>query len=275
MKKAEQIARIKLRNGTKIEKRHAPKLKRAILESIIPAIDYVKKAPTQMAVDYAVSLMPEAPLMDAVKAIARDIIPIQGRATQAYLGAQKAVPTLYPDIYGFFGDLGEYSEEAAIWAQMVGKWERENGAKILKSIIETNKDQARNVIREAIDQAIAEGLDLYDTGELLERVILQEWRIQSVFQAARIARTETFKALNWSAFETAKSTGLDLVKIWMTNLDGREREAHANANGQIVDLAQPFKVGDESMMYPTGGAIAGNNINCRCQCAEVVRKMRI
>lgn len=56
-------------------------------------------------------------------------------------------------------------------------------------------------------------------------------------------------------------------KSWETIMDGKERDSHAAANGQVQDLSSPFVVGGELLMYPGDtslGASAGNIINCRC-----------
>ena len=56
-------------------------------------------------------------------------------------------------------------------------------------------------------------------------------------------------------------------KVWHTIMDGRERPAHNAADGQMVDVLDPFVVGDELMQYPKDmslGASLPNIINCRC-----------
>lgn len=56
-----------------------------------------------------------------------------------------------------------------------------------------------------------------------------------------------------------------LMKRWDTNMDGRERPAHHEADRQIVPLRQPFIVGGETLLYP--GAPEGTPDNvCGCRC---------
>lgn len=265
-----QIAAQKLSNGTRVEKKHYPKINQAIYNSILPAVEYIKKIPTPYAVDFAVSLIEGAFINNAIRTLWAEMIPMQANHTRGYL-----VTTKSQDPYNLFGGYGEFSTEASIWATLVGDWERMYGAAVLKSIFINNVNDARDVITRAIEQAIADELDLQDTARMIEQVIKAEWRIKSKFNAARIARTETFKALNYGAEQGALSTGLDLVKIWMTNRDGREREAHASANGQIVDFKEKFRVGDDLLKYPCDpSGQAGNVINCRCQSAEMVKSLQ-
>jgi len=59
----------------------------------------------------------------------------------------------------------------------------------------------------------------------------------------------------------------DKPKSWQTILDGREREAHGEADGQVQDVNNPFVVGGELLKFPGDtslGATLGNIINCRC-----------
>lgn len=92
-------------------------------------------------------------------------------------------------------------------------------------------------------------------------------------RAALIARTETTRVLNagmqaaWSARNAV--LGETTYKQWMAALDGRTREAHAEADGQVVPLDADFYVGGESMAYPGDPrGSSANTANCRCVLAE-------
>jgi uncharacterized protein with gpF-like domain len=87
----------------------------------------------------------------------------------------------------------------------------------------------------------------------------------STQRGALIARTETHGAANFGANKVAQTVGFKLQKEWVAAEDHRTRPFHAAANGQKVDMDQPFEVGGEMLMYP--GDEAGspwNTINCRC-----------
>lgn len=84
-------------------------------------------------------------------------------------------------------------------------------------------------------------------------------------RAKTIARTETHSASQDAGFQAAQSLGIDLVKRWVAVIDGRTREDHAAADGQMQPMHEPFLVGDEELMFPgdpTGDA--SEVINCRC-----------
>ena len=90
-------------------------------------------------------------------------------------------------------------------------------------------------------------------------------------RGALIARTETHGAANFGADGAARETGLDLRKEWVAAHDERTRSSHAEADGQIVHMDQPFTVGGEKLMYPGDPAGSGSNvINCRCSVSHIV-----
>ncbi len=82
-----------------------------------------------------------------------------------------------------------------------------------------------------------------------------------------IARTETIAASNYGSHEAAKQSGLTLKKVWLATEDARTRPDHAAADGQEVDLDEPFTVGGAQLMYPgdvSRGAPGNEVIQCRC-----------
>lgn len=87
------------------------------------------------------------------------------------------------------------------------------------------------------------------------------------WKALRIARTETTFAMNQAAQISGEVSGVVMEKVWITAIDGRERDSHRNASGEAVPLNGFFNVGGEKMAFPgdkLNGASAGNLVNCRC-----------
>lgn len=85
--------------------------------------------------------------------------------------------------------------------------------------------------------------------------------------AIRIARTEGHRIQNEAALDGqhgAKKKGADIVKQWDATLDSRTRPEHREADGQIMELDEPFDVGGEKMQAPGVGGSARNVCNCRC-----------
>jgi len=98
-------------------------------------------------------------------------------------------------------------------------------------------------------------------------------RVDEVFEigdniAERIARTETHGAAEATVFTSAgaiSNAGFDVTKEWVAAIDSRTREAHADADGQIVDINDAFDVDGEALMFPGDpDGSPDNTINCRC-----------
>lgn len=125
------------------------------------------------------------------------------------------------------------------------------------SISGTTIDQLRSIIQ----SGIVEGLG---TREIAKDITE---RIPTIagYRANTIARTETHTASGYASEMAATETGLNLKKEWVAFIDGRERETHAEADGQVVNRDEDFTVGGEQLAYagdPSGSA--ENIINCRC-----------
>lgn len=97
---------------------------------------------------------------------------------------------------------------------------------------------------------------------------------RSISRSETIALTET-----QNAAETEKQNEMEALiltgaisgalsnKQWTAILDNRVRSSHAEADGQIRNINEPFEVQGELLMKPGDkslGASAGNIINCRC-----------
>ena len=66
------------------------------------------------------------------------------------------------------------------------------------------------------------------------------------------------------AMHKAKDAGADVVKQWDSTLDKRTRPHHAQLDGQIRELDEPFEVAGRTAMYPGGFGNASEDIHCRC-----------
>ncbi len=69
-------------------------------------------------------------------------------------------------------------------------------------------------------------------------------------RAQVIARTEVLGASNQGSLAAMRSTGLVATKEWITEIDGRQRPDHEEANGQVVSLDESFTVGDAELDAP-------------------------
>lgn len=90
-------------------------------------------------------------------------------------------------------------------------------------------------------------------------------------KAERIVRTELMSIENsaaWFQMGKAANDFPDLEQIWLSTGDGRTRDAHLAAHGQVVKVGELFSVGGEMLRFPGDpSASARNRVNCRCRTA--------
>lgn len=87
-------------------------------------------------------------------------------------------------------------------------------------------------------------------------------RIQS--SAENIARTETVGAYNAGGDIVRDDSGVE-AKEWLATADERTREAHLDADGQVVPQDEDFTVDGEQLSYPGDPRGSPANI-CQCRC---------
>jgi uncharacterized protein with gpF-like domain len=137
------------------------------------------------------------------------------------------------------------------------EWIRTYGLTKITQVTETTRSDISTVIQ----SGISEGFTEREIGKLIRTVAVNK----SASRAATIARTETHAAAQASAQFSAEATGIDMQRQWAASRGDRTRETHAEADGQIVGMHDPFIVGGFELMYPgdpTGPA--EEVINCRC-----------
>lgn len=87
----------------------------------------------------------------------------------------------------------------------------------------------------------------------------------SAIRTARTAVTNAQNAGRMDSYVAAKKMGIEMEREWVSALDARTRPEHAEADGQVVGVDEPFIVGGEKLMFPGDRSGSGWNIyNCRC-----------
>jgi hypothetical protein len=126
--------------------------------------------------------------------------------------------------------------------------------------------QISDALKRIITNIIRDGLEANRGVEEVAQAIVEATSgTMAMARARRIARTETHMAANAGQLAAARASPLQWRKEWLATEDQRTREDHAEANGQTVDLDEPFIVGGEEMMMPGDpNAPPEQTINCRC-----------
>lgn len=148
----------------------------------------------------------------------------------------------------------------------------------ITSVAETTREQITRLVARGQQQ----GLGV----EAIAREVSEQVPEISRWRGALIARTETHGAANSAMHETAKQTGLELVKEWVSVEDHRTRAIsrddafdHVAMDGQTRDMDEPFHmpwIGGAGeplpIMYPgQAGLPGGAVINCRCAVVHSVK----
>lgn len=106
------------------------------------------------------------------------------------------------------------------------------------------------------------------------KALRSEFSWLSKTRSELIARTETLAVTSEAQHSVFTASGVEF-KRWLTTLDGRERETHFEAHGQLVRIDEAFEVGGVRLMYPGDSFGEGPNLikeiaNCRCDHIPVV-----
>lgn len=148
----------------------------------------------------------------------------------------------------------------------------------IQSVSETTRAQIVALVARGQDEGLGVDAIARDIEDRLPDI--------SRYRGALIARTETHGAANYAMHETAKSTGLELEKEWVSVEDARTRSIprddafdHVAMNGQRRPMDEPFDMpwiggaGEPlKIMYPgQAGLPGGATINCRCAVVHQVR----
>lgn len=146
-------------------------------------------------------------------------------------------------------------------------------------VTQTTRDQIVSMVRRGQEDGLSVDAIAKSINERVPTI--SRWR------GALIARTETHGAANYSMHETAKSTGMTLVKEWNAAEDHRTRAIprgdafdHLAMDGQKRDMDQPFDMpwisgGGEPLkiMFPgEAGHPGAATINCRCVVTHSVKR---
>lgn len=145
-------------------------------------------------------------------------------------------------------------------------------------------DTTSESIHDVLAQAQAEGWSVPETQKNLTTMFKQwmngdlskddfAWFTERMppHRTEAIARTETIRASNAGNDALFNDWGVK-KKEWLATKDDRTRTYdkgdefdHVEADGQVVNIDEPFTVSGEKLMYPGDpSGSPGNTINCRC-----------
>ncbi|CCC85584.1 uncharacterized protein yqbB [Paenibacillus polymyxa M1] len=142
-------------------------------------------------------------------------------------------------------------------------------AKKLKKLVPDMNKASTDVLLRSFGKAIEEGATPSERALLVQEVSAQAASGEdgpfSMQRAQRVSRTMSTAAANGGKLEGWKKSKIAKGKKWRAAGGTRTRKSHRKANGQVVPLDEPFKVGDSKLMYPGDpSGEAKEIVNCRC-----------
>lgn len=116
-----------------------------------------------------------------------------------------------------------------------------------------------------------EGLSIDDLADAINDDLF-EGRLQD-HVAERNARTSVISSSNAGSHSAYEDAGSVVGEEWLTELDGRQRQSHGVADGQVVGLDTMFVLGSGAeARYPGDPQLpVGELANCRCTHVPVFR----
>lgn len=142
-------------------------------------------------------------------------------------------------------------------------------AKKLKKLVPDMNMTSTDILLNSFGNAIEEGATPAERVLLVQEIANQATEGEegpfSMQRAQRVSRTMSTAATNGGKLEGWKQSEVAKGKKWRSAAGTRTRKSHRKANGQVVDLDKPFKVGKSKLMYPGDPAGEAKEIvNCRC-----------
>jgi SPP1 gp7 family putative phage head morphogenesis protein len=137
----------------------------------------------------------------------------------------------------------------------------------VKTFLAERQNRLKDVPQEIFDQVqrqLDEGISAGDSTKDLASRISGEFDTISKGRAHTIAVTETGAAYGDARQASMQSAGVPYKK-WLTSGNSNVRPAHADAEGQVRAIDEPYDVDDEEIDFP-GDPVGSpeNVINCHC-----------
>ena len=149
---------------------------------------------------------------------------------------------------------------------MVGRLIKSDPQILPKPAPGVQKDKAYTYYNKLMNSAITQGIVQGETIPQIAKRIVDKTGESSYASAVRNARTAYTGAQNAGRMEglhQAQRLGIKVKKKWLATLDSRTRDAHADLDGQIQEVDDPFESELGDIMYPGDPtAEPGNVYNC-------------
>lgn len=158
---------------------------------------------------------------------------------------------------------GKASLQDDTWKSILSRYGEERAGSEIVLVSGTMKEELIKITRNV----------MYEDSQLpIEKLayqIFKKYKEIELWQARRIAQTETMIGLAEAGDMAARTLDVGFTKQWAISGLGNTRDTHEVMDGAEVDEDEPFQLPDCLMMYPHDGSMgapAGEIINCACDC---------
>jgi len=124
-------------------------------------------------------------------------------------------------------------------------------------------DTTRSALRESLVDGVRAGEGIRE----LKARVSEVFDGATGYRAERIARTEVLRSSNFATTEAQRMSGIVSKRQWVSTLDDRTRETHAELSGQERGIDEPFEVDGKQAMHP--GDFGDPSEDCSCRCTTV------
>jgi SPP1 gp7 family putative phage head morphogenesis protein len=176
------------------------------------------------------------------------------------------------------GMLGmKVSPSFALYNKAFDVWIKAHGLKKAKEINTTTYEKLMKDLEAELAAGIEAGESIPNLSARIMATVDGVYDNMSTARAELIARTETLSSVNFGQATVYAEEGIERVE-WLASMDADTRESHAAMDGKTVAVGEDFSVpgfdgtDSDTMEYPGGGNVAGQNCNCRCTILPVIER---
>lgn len=151
-----------------------------------------------------------------------------------------------------------------MWLEELMDYAEQRAGQEIVLVSGTMKENLVKVVRGTLEEHPDIGVEKF------AQSIFKGYKDIALWQARRIAQTETMIGLAAASDMAAQTLSVNFLKQWCISGVGNTRESHEVMDGVIVGQNERFVLKDCEMNYPHEvGAPAGEIINCACTCIRL------
>jgi hypothetical protein len=136
-------------------------------------------------------------------------------------------------------------------------------------------DEINNTTRKEIIEVVNEGMKEGLTNAQISRSITDIYGALRTYRADTIARLHSMQVMSIADWAAYRQSGVVVERSWLSARDGRVRDTHSEADGQVKELGKSFNVGGVNLRMPRDPAGPLDEVlGCRCTTLPITINMK-